>query len=290
MITSDDIGTLHGATVYGTDNEKIGSVSQVFVDDADGSPTWVTVHTGLFGLSESFVPLAGARLGNGELHVEHPKPVIKDAPRTHGDGTLTAEDEDRLYSYYSRSAPAGNGTAAGERTHTFSEAQDADSDTPPDDSHHGASMTRSEEHLKVGTERVEATRVRLRKYIVTEYETVRVPVSHEEVRLERVPITDAEPVPGAIDGATADANLDARDAADRSRDNLHTDSHNNAPDAPEPEIILHAERVVVSVETVPIEIVRLGKETVTENTRVTEPVRSERIEIDGGTQGTATAH
>jgi len=275
MITSDDIPTLHGATVYGTDNEKIGSVSQVFVDDTDGSPTWVTVHTGLFGLSESFVPLAGARLGNGELHVEHPKPVIRDAPRTHGDDTLTADDEDRLYRYYARSAPAGTGTAAGERTHTFSEARDADSDTPPDESQRGATMTRSEEHLKVGTERVETTRVRLRKYIVTEYKTVRVPVSHEEVRLERVPITDADPAPGERDGAPTDS--------------PHTGSARaDAFVAPEeqPGIVLHAERIVVTTETVPMEIVRLGTETVTENTVVTEPVRSERIVAEEETRGT----
>jgi len=36
-------------------------------------------------------------------------------------------------------------------------------------------MTRSEEQLHVGTERVETGRARLRKYVVTEQETVSVP-------------------------------------------------------------------------------------------------------------------
>ena len=52
-------------------------------------------------------------------------------------------------------------------------------------------MTRSEEHLRVGTEKVEAGRARLRKYVVTEQQSVQVPVSREEVRVEREPITDA---------------------------------------------------------------------------------------------------
>ncbi len=60
-------------------------------------------------------------------------------------------------------------------------------------------MTRSEEQLRVGTERVEAGRARLRKYVTTETETRTVPVSHEEVRVEREPITDAN-MPNAMDG------------------------------------------------------------------------------------------
>jgi hypothetical protein len=60
-------------------------------------------------------------------------------------------------------------------------------------------MARSEERLHVGTERTEAGRARLRKYVVTENVTQTVPVSHEEVRLEREPITDGN-VGRAVDG------------------------------------------------------------------------------------------
>ena len=38
-------------------------------------------------------------------------------------------------------------------------------------------MTRSEEQLRTGTERVEAGRTRLRKYVVTDTEQVEVPVA-----------------------------------------------------------------------------------------------------------------
>ena len=44
---------------------------------------------------------------------------------------------------------------------------------------------------------------------------------------------------------------------------------------------LHEERPVVEKETVPVERVRLGKETVTDEVTVDEEVRKERIETDG---------
>ena len=53
-------------------------------------------------------------------------------------------------------------------------------------------MTRSEERLKVGTETVTTGRVRLRKVVVTEQQQVSVPVSHEEVRVVREPISESD--------------------------------------------------------------------------------------------------
>src|SRR3712207_3701069 len=60
-------------------------------------------------------------------------------------------------------------------------------------------MTRSEERLNVGTRSEEVGRARLRKYVVTENVSETVPVSREEVRVEREPITDAN-VGNAMDG------------------------------------------------------------------------------------------
>jgi uncharacterized protein (TIGR02271 family) len=114
-------------------------------------------------------------------------------------------------------------------------------------------MTRSEERLHVGTENVEAGRARLRKYVVTEEQNVTVPVTREEVRLEREPITEAN-VDQAMDGPA-----------------LSEEEH---------EMVLNEERVVVDKETVPVERVKLDTETVTENRRVSEDVRKERIELD----------
>ena len=115
-------------------------------------------------------------------------------------------------------------------------------------------MTRSEERLRVGTDRVEAGRARLRKYVVTDQQTVTVPVTHEEVRVEREPITDANRG-DALDGPV-----------------LSEEEH---------EVVLTEERPVVEKETVPVERVRLSKDAVTEDREVTEDVRHEEIATDG---------
>jgi hypothetical protein len=52
-------------------------------------------------------------------------------------------------------------------------------------------MTRSEEHVNVGTRSEETGRARLRKYVVTEEETRTIPVRKEKAVIEREPITDA---------------------------------------------------------------------------------------------------
>lgn len=75
-----DSGELDGLTVYDTAGEKIGNVGRVYVDDSTGRPDWITVKTGLFGMKESFVPLAGARRVGSDLHISHPKDRVKEAP------------------------------------------------------------------------------------------------------------------------------------------------------------------------------------------------------------------
>ncbi|MGC7097953.1 DUF2382 domain-containing protein [Amycolatopsis lurida] len=113
----------------------------------------------------------------------------------------------------------------------------------------GEEMIRSEERFNVGTEEVETGHVRLRKYVVTEEQQVSVPVSHEEVRIEREPITDGEPGGAKIGEAEQD-------------------------------VVLHAEKPVVRKEAVPVERVRLGTEKVTETETVSGELRKEQIEID----------
>ena len=115
-------------------------------------------------------------------------------------------------------------------------------------------MTRSEEELNVGTTQRESGRVRLRKYIVTEDVQTTVPVSREEVRIEREPITDAN-----VGDATSGPDIS---------DEEH-------------EVTLHTEEPVVEKRVVPKERVRLDKDTVTEERQVSESVSKEQIEVDG---------
>ena len=90
--------------------------------------------------------------------------------------------------------------------------------------------------------------------MVTEQQQVTVPVSHEEVSLKREPITDANAG-------------DAYDGAEISE--------------AEHEVTLRAERPVVDTEVVPVERVRLGKETVHDQETVSGEVRKEQIDFDG---------
>ena len=112
-------------------------------------------------------------------------------------------------------------------------------------------MTRSEEELRVGTERRETGRARLKKFVVTEQVETTVPVQREEVRIEREPITDAN-----------------RDAA-LSGGDITEEEH---------EVTLHAEEPVVEKDVVPKERVRMDTDVVTDERQISEDVRKERIE------------
>ena len=264
MIDSTALSALTGKHVVGTDGEKIGKIKDVY-ESTDGSGgTFATVTTGLFGGGASFFPLDAADLRGDEVVVPYSKSFVKDAPRVENDEELTAPEEQRLFEYYSLGGSTGS-TATTGATATTGFTGDRgnehgtvghDTSGPTTDN----AMTRSEEQLRVGTERVEAGRARLRKYVTTETETRTVPVSHEEVRVERVPVTDGN-VDRALDGPA-----------------ISEEEH---------EVVLTEERPVVQKEAVPVERVRLDTETVTEQAQVTEEVRKEQIDMDGvsGTSG-----
>jgi uncharacterized protein (TIGR02271 family) len=261
VITQQDITTVIGSNAVDSDGDKLGKVGQVYLDDQTGSPEWATISTGLFGTSETFVPLTDATVSNGTLRVPYEKAKVKDAPRVDADqGHLSPAEEEELYRYY------GVGTGTTGYTDTTAGYTDTTvGHTETDTNRHGTAghdtsgpttddaMTRSEEQLRVGTERVEAGRARLRKFVVTENVTTTVPVSHEEVRIEREPITDAN-IGNALDGPA-----------------ISEEEH---------EVVLHAERPVVAKEAVPVERVRLDTQTVTEQETVTDTVRKEQIETD----------
>src|SRR3954447_15876335 len=101
MITEQDITTVIGSNAVDNDGDKLGKVGQGYLDDQTGRPEWVTVHTGLFGSHETFVPLSEATVSGGTLRVPYEKAKVKDAPRVDADqGHLSPEEESELYRYY----------------------------------------------------------------------------------------------------------------------------------------------------------------------------------------------
>ncbi|MGG7571308.1 DUF2382 domain-containing protein [Streptomyces sirii] len=103
----DSPQSLTGLRVVDADGVKVGTVQQVYRDDATNDPEWITVRTGLFGMKETFIPLAGARRTGGELRVPHTKETIKEAPRIDADGHLDPSEEARLYRHYGLMRPDG---------------------------------------------------------------------------------------------------------------------------------------------------------------------------------------
>jgi uncharacterized protein (TIGR02271 family) len=256
MTTTEALQNMEGRTAVDTDGAKLGKIGQVYLDDQSGQPLWVTIHTGLFGTKESFAPLYGSRTDGDDLRLAVSKDMVKDAPGIEADGRIEGAENEALYTYY-EGYLGGSAQNAGDTREDLSgrsDIQGRDTSGPTTDD----AMTRSEERLHVGTEQAEVGRVRLRKHVVTENVTQTVPVSHEEVRLEREPITDAN-------------RGQATSGADISEE--------------EHEVTLHAERPVTDKETVPVERVRLGKETVTEDHEVNETLRKEQID-DPDTDGT----
>ncbi|OXM43944.1 DUF2382 domain-containing protein [Amycolatopsis alba] len=240
---------IDSAVVDPTGN-KLGKVGNVYLADATHQPEWITVKTGLFGSKESFVPLSGAHADRDGVHVRVDKDAVSDAPRIDADGHLSREESARLYEHYGlpmpRTSPDGRMDDRAQGTGRGKAGTDAAAGKSDRDAEH--TMTRSEERLNVGTEQVETGHVRLRKYVVTEEQQVTVPVSHEEVRIEREPITGAS-------GGTAEIAED------------------------EQEVVLHAEKPVVNKETVAVERARLKTETVTEEQTVSGKVRKEQFEV-----------
>jgi uncharacterized protein (TIGR02271 family) len=115
-------------------------------------------------------------------------------------------------------------------------------------------LVRSEEELEVGTEQARRGRAGVRKRVRSEQVERTVPVEREELRVER------EPIP----------------AGERGRAEIGEDEHT---------IELHEERPVVDKQVVPKERIRVGKEVVTDEERVSEEVRKEELDVDDPDRG-----
>ncbi|TKV56858.1 DUF2382 domain-containing protein [Nakamurella flava] len=269
MISSNSAGLLmDSGEIVGTDGSSIGKVGQVYLDNETGALTWVTVKTGWFGSNESFVPLDDATLDGSTVTVPYDKAKVKDAPHHAVDAELSPDEEQDLYAYYGLAASGGAadaqyGTAStGDLVTEAAVADTAASDSAVSDTAvsdtavapvaNGSGdgyITRSEEQLRVGTRQVETGRARLKKFVVTEQQTVTVPVSHDEVTLVREPIAE---------GAVTDAVIG---------DDVI-------------EVVLTEDQVVVDKQAVAVEKIKLDTETVTEQQQVTEAVRKEQVELD----------
>ncbi len=253
--TESAVADWRGRNAVDSDGDKIGKIEEIYMDAETSKPEWLAVTTGMFGTKVSFIPIAEASDAGDGVRVPYDKAQVKDAPNAEADGELSQDEEAALYSHYgldyseSRSdtgLPEGQGNG---RQETDRGTVGHDTSGPTTDE----AMTRSEEELRVGKSSRESGRARLRKYVVTEQVEQTVPVQHEEVRVEREPITDAN-VGDAKDGPE-----------------ISSEEH---------EIVLHEEEPVAEKRTVPKERVRLDKDVQTDERQVSDTVRKEEIEVD----------
>jgi uncharacterized protein (TIGR02271 family) len=278
---------LQDLQVIDSSGTKVGKVSTIYLDNDNGLPEWAAVKSGMFGNHETLVPLAEAQAENDALKVPYSKDAIKNAPHWDPSQELSVDDEKQLFDHYGvsysgetvtadenqgqNSGQTGYGTSGqtGHETSGQTGRQETDRPTVGHDTsgpNTDDAMTRSEEQLHVGTAQVETGKARLRKHIVTEQVQTSVPVSHERATIEREPITEANRGEALTGG------------------DLTEEEH---------EVTLHSEQAVVQKETVPVERVRLGTETVRSEEQVSETVRKEQIEQveDGpGTTGRDAQH
>jgi uncharacterized protein (TIGR02271 family) len=275
MISTHDIDRIAGSTAYDSAGEKVGKVDQVYLDDQTGEPSWVTVTTGLFGTSQSFVPLEGASVDGSDVRLAYTKDKVKDAPRIDVDQHLERNQEDELYRYYGLGSATGTtGTAGYADTTTGTTTQTTGTETTglgttglgttgttgtgtgtglgTTGTTDEASVVLNEERLDVGTRSEEAGRARLRKYTTTDTETVSVPVTKEKLVVERTPV--------AGEGAVTSAPIQDTDQVE--------------------EVTLREERAVVGKETVAREEVSIAKEQVTETEQVSAEIRKEHADVD----------
>jgi uncharacterized protein (TIGR02271 family) len=287
MPTINDVQTWRGRNAVDPDGDKVGTIEDIYLDRQSGEPEWAAVKTGLFGTKVNLVPLEGATPAGNQIRLAYDKATIKDAPNVEADGELSPEEERRLYDHYGRGDYADWDDSSEDRTEGVlgrdERVRRGDEDvrgfTGDDDASDargtvgrdpttgfagGArrpetddAMTRSEEELRVGTEKRETGRARLRKFVVTENVERTVPVQREEVRVEREPITDAN-----------------RDAA-LSGGDITEEEH---------EVTLHAEEPVVQKDVVPKERVRMDTDVVTDERQISDEVRKERIKTEGDTR------
>lgn len=250
---------LEGTTVYDAGGEKVGTVS-----DHNVQGGYVVVHKGWLFPKDVYVPLnAIGRTDADGVYLNMYKDDLKnqnwDTPPV---GATMASDTG---TYADSGMGAGLNTGMTTPTNvTAAQAPDNVTGTVPQSDlglgRHTTPVGQGdvavpirEEELLAQKERGEAGRVHIHKDTVEEPQSINVPVTREEVRVERVPVEGA---------ATGDLGPDA--FQDRDID-----------------VPVMGERVNVEKQARVGEELHLHKREVTENQRYSDTVRRERVGVDG---------
>ncbi len=222
MVTHSSMGQIaQGAVVYGANNEKIGQIAEVGQD-------YFLVQKGMLFHKDMYVPMSAVSRVDGKhvylnLSKEQATQMAAERLPAHGDawyGTTTT-------------GAATTAHAAGETI----------------------SVPVVEEELRAGVREVSGGSARIVKDVVSEQQSIDVPVKHEEVY-----VTER-----AVNRPATQADLAAMN-----RDTQTID------------IPLTEQQVVTSKEAVVTGEVGIRKEVTTETERVSGNVRREEVHVEGG--------
>jgi uncharacterized protein (TIGR02271 family) len=236
-----------GYTVYDNDGSKIGKVDDLFLDEND-SPEYIGVKMGLLGTSSTLIPmeLATTDESAGTITVSTDKETAKNGPAFNDDHEITPEYENEVRSYY------GLGAAQAQSTGSYDTYEEPRTESRSEVTHDDElRVQRSEEELRAGTREREAGSVKVRKRVRTDRERIEVPVKHEEVSVERVPVS----------GEATEAQIGEDEVS----------------------VPVTEEEVVVDKRAVAKEEVRLRKDVVEGTEVVEEDVRREEIDVEDST-------
>jgi uncharacterized protein (TIGR02271 family) len=247
--------------VYDQYGQRIGPISDLFVDDSD-EPEYVGVEPGTITDRSVLVPAEVISINDGlrRMVVSRPITVVETAPSLGYDEEVTPDFERRVRLHYAlpithesegRSIPI----APAEPVETGNvEAVSGVAGREDDE----VTVQRSEEELLVGRREREAGAMRVRKRVRTETEHLEVPKKRVEVTVERVPVDEDQP---GEEGITA------------------------TPHIEEEEIVVPVveEEIVVEKRPVVKEEIRIRKRVVEDVEVVEEDVRKEEVEIDDQT-------
>lgn len=129
MQTDIDPRDLIGHKAVDRNGDKIGTVDEVYLDDATGDPEWAAVRTGIFG-RDAFVPLATSQFIGEELRVPYEKSQVKESPDFGAGQHLSPAQELQLYRYYGLEVPGSPESSQGNGSGSAANGTGADQGAP----------------------------------------------------------------------------------------------------------------------------------------------------------------
>ena len=192
----DDI---KGYDVYADNDEKMGSVYDLLIDDS-GRFRYFVIDTGfwIFG-KKVLLPVGRTRIDMGQHRVYATgmtKVQVENLPEYNDNMTVDYDYEERVRNVYRPTATAGTASTYNRDNYTY----DRDHDLYDTNKQNQQTLKLYEERLIANKNRQKTGEVAIGKHVETDTATVSVPVEKERVIIERMSPSDTtEVAPGEAD-------------------------------------------------------------------------------------------